>query len=380
MTNLRSTSSVDNITSGQKVIDMADKVWDWEPDTAPFLKLLTLSSAGKRAVESTVFYHLEQQRLAVTTTTTASHTNSVTTLKLTATDFLQPDDVIKNTSTDENMLVATIVSSNSITVTRAWGEVSGTAMSSGDTILNLGPAYADGAAAQTPLQRLLDTGSNYIQDFRKESGLDWNTDATKMYSGSERERLRKDAMRELKRKMEMAFLYGQLKAGGTANAPKRQMRGLKYFISTNVHNIGGALTEATFLGHLEGDFTYGSSRKVLLASARFITAMASWGLNRLRGNEAMTKALGIQVDSYTCPFGQMDVAWHKLIDRAGYTGSAFLIDPDNVRYTYQKGRDFQMRPDIQAPNEHKYIDEFYAYASLDMLVEKSHAYYYGVTG
>lgn len=274
MTNLNYTSSVSNINSDQKVVQMADKVWDWEPQTAPFLKLLTLSSRGKKGVEGTHFYHLEQQRLAESTTTTATHTNSVTTLKLTTTDFLQPNDVIKNTTTDENMLVATIVSANSITVTRGWGEVSGTAMSaSGQTIVKLGPAYADGADKNTPLQRLLDTGYNVIQNFRKELGLDWNTDATKMYSGSERARLRKETMIELKRYMEKQFLFGQLKVGGTNNAPQRQTRGLKYFISTNVHNIAGALTESTFLGHLESDFAYGSKKKVLLGGARFITAM-----------------------------------------------------------------------------------------------------------
>lgn len=380
MTNLRNTSSVSNITADQKVVQMAEGVWDWEPEVAPFLKLLTLSSSGKKGVEGTHFYHLEQQRLAVETTTTATHTNSVTTLKLTTTDFLQPNDVIKNTTTDENMLVLTIVSANSITVTRGWGEVSGTAMSaSGQIITKLGPAYADGADKNTPLQRLLDSGYNVIQDFRKECGLDWNTDATKMYSGSERERLRKDAMRELKRQMERQFLFGQLKVGGTANAPQRQTRGLKYFISTNVHNIAGALTEPTFLGHLESDFRYGSSKKVLLASSRFITAMASWGLNRMRANEAMTKTLGIKVESYLSPFGEIDVAWHKMLEGA-YAGTAFLVDPDNVRYTYQKGHDFQMRTNIQSPGEHKFIDEFYAYAGLDMMVEKAHAYYYGVTG
>lgn len=379
MTNLRSTSSVSNINTDNKVVQMAEGVWDWEPEVAPFLKLLTLSSSGKKGVEGTHFYHLEQQRLAVTTTTTATHTNSVATLKLTSTDHLQVNDVIKNTTTDENMLVGTVVSTNSVTVTRGWGEVAGTLMASGQTIIKLGPAYADGADKQTPLQRLLDTGYNVIQNFRKECGLDWNTDGTKMYSGSERERLRKDAMRELKRQMEHQFLLGQLKVGGTSNAPQRQTRGLKYFISTNVHNIAGALTEPTFLGHLEGDFRFGSKKKVLLASARFITAMASWGLNRMRGNEAMTKTLGIEVSTYICPFGQLDVAWHQLLE-GPYAGTAFLVDPDNVRYTYQKGYDFQMRPNIQSPGEHKYIDEFYAYAGLDMMVEKAHAYYYGVTG
>lgn len=379
MTNLRNTSSVSNINTDNKVIQMADQVWDWEPETAPFLKLLTLSSSGKKGVEGTHFYHLEQQRLAVTTTTTASHTNSVTTLKLTATNFVSVNDVIKNATTDENMLVTSITSANSIVVTRGWGEVSGTAMSSGDTIIKLGPAYADGADKGTPLQRLLDTGYNVIQNFRKECGLDWNTDSTKMYAGSERERLRKDAMRELKRHMEHQFLFGQLKVGGTNDAPQRQTRGLKYFISTNVHNIAGPLTEPTFLGHLEGDFRYGSKKKVLLASARFITAMASWGINRLRGNEGMTKTLGIEVNTYICPFGQLDVAWHQLLE-GPYAGAAFLVDPDNVRYVYQKGHDFQMRPNIQGNGEHKFIDEFYAYAGLDMMVEKAHAYYYGVTG
>lgn len=379
MTNLRNTSSVSNITSGQIVVEMADKVHDYEPDVAPFLKLMTLSSSGKRKVENPIFYHLEQQRLAVTTTTTATHTNSITTLKLTTTTFLQENDVIKNATTDENMLVATIVSANSITVTRAWGEVSGTAMSSGDTIIKLGPAYADGASDETPLQRLLDTGSNAIQQFRKECGVDWTAQATKMYSGDERLRVRKDAMVELKRQMEHQFLFGQYKIGGTNDNPQRQTRGLKYFISTNVHNIGGGLTEPTFLGHLESDFRFGNKRKVLLASARFINAMASWGLNRLRGNEAMTKALGIEVNSYTSPFGQLDVVWHKLLE-GPYAGTAFIVDPDNVRYAYLNGLDWQLRTNIQSPGAHLYKDEWFAYAGLDMMVEKAHAYYYGVTG
>lgn len=379
MTNLRALSSVSNITAGQIVVDMADKVHDYEPDVAPFLKLMTLSSAGKRKVENPLFYHLEQQRLAVTTTTTATHTSSVTTLKLTTTVHIQPNMVLKNATTDENMLCTAIVSSASVTVTRGWGEVSGTAMSSGDTIINLGPAYTDGDSDETPLQRLLDSGNNCIQIFRKECGVDWTAQATKMYSGDERLRVRKDALVELKRQMEHQFLFGQYKIGGTNDNPQRQTRGLKYFISTNIHSIGGALTEPTFLGHLESDFRYGNKRKVLLASARFINAMSTWGLNRLRGNEAMTKALGIEVNSYTSPFGQLDVVWHKLLE-GPYAGTAFIVDPDNVRYAYLNGLDWQLRTNIQGNGAHTYKDEWFAYAGLDMMVEKAHAYYYGVTG
>lgn len=374
MANQRAVSSISTAQSAQLVIDMSTKVYDLEPNSAPFLKLMNLSKESKRVVDNPEFKHLEQQRIAVRTTASSGYTSASTVVAVADGTIFSAYDYVKNVATAEVMRV-TSVSSNNLTVTRGTGETAAAVITSGDSFINLGPGYADGADAGTPLIRPLDSDYNCIQQFRLPYGVDWMMQASKSYSGSELARIRKEKGIEFLRRMELQFLFGErYNSSGV-----RQTRGLQKFISTNVHAVGGALTQSLFEQYLETDFRYGSDTKVLLASARTITAINGWAQGRVETDTEMSKRFGTNVMTYVSGHGELKIVKHKLLEGTTLSGYAFLVDPDNVRYAYMQGHDVQINAGLAGNGEHINKEEWYAYAGLMMASEKTHAIYTGIT-
>lgn len=374
MAQYRAVSSHSNVTSGQIVIDMASKVYDLEPNAAPLLKLMNISKDGKRKVENPTFYHMEQQPIAVRTTATTGYTSASTTIAVADGSIASVYDYVKEVATGEVMRI-TSISSNNWTVTRGTSETAAAVITSGDSLIVLGPGYADGADVGTPLIRPVDTDYNYIQAFRMPYGVDWTLKATKQYSGDELARLRKEKGVKFLKQMELQFLFGQR----YSSSGVRQTRGLQTFISTNVHAVGGALTQTLFEQYLESDFRYGSDMKVMLCSARTITAINGWAQGRLETDTEMSKRFGTNVLNYVSGHGELKIVKHKLLEGTTYSGYAFIVDPENVRYAYLDGLDVQINAQLQGNGEHVDKEEWMAYAGLMMGLEKTHAIYTGIT-
>jgi len=56
--------------------------------------------------------------------------------------------------------------------------------------------------------------------------------------------------------------------------------------------------------------------------------------------------------------GLVDIVFNPSV--GDYAGYAFLLDPESFRYRYMKGRDTQLKLNVQAPDADAEIDEYSA--------------------
>lgn len=221
---------------------------------------------------------------------------------------------------------------------------------------------------------------NYTQIFKQAVGVTGTAAASKFYVGAEYPKRKAQALRDLKRKMEYAGLFGQrFGTNLTGNQPQRTTRGLDSSIVTNRFPIGGTMTESYFNNTiLEDAFRYGSKKKAMYCSANMMKCFTDWGLDKLQTSTS-DNLLGIQVKEYQSSFGTLMLIYHKMLEDA-FSGYSFIVDPDNIFRASLPGRELQFQDDIHAPDYDGKKGQWIAEIGWDIRLEKSHAVLTGLTG
>jgi len=73
---------------------------------------------------------------------------------------------------------------------------------------------------------------------------------------------------------------------------------------------------------------------------------------------------GIEVSSWKSAWGLVDIVFNPFLV-GDYAGYAFLLDPESFRYRYMKGRDTQLKLNVQAPDADAEIDEYFSEVGLE---------------
>jgi hypothetical protein len=290
--------------------------------------------------------------------------------------YFKIGDVIKDVNTGEQMLV-TNVATNTLTVSRGWGSTSAATVSNNDVITILSNASAEGSNAPAIKTTKEVKKTNYIQTIRTPFGVTGTEDASEMYGGKDINYLQKKAGIEHKKDLERVILFGEPKEDKTGAKPRRFTGGLNYFITTNRQNASGTLTEAEFEEFCRTIFRYGSKKKVLLASPIVISAINSWGKGHLQ-TVPKDKTYGIDVKEYLSGHGTLLIVKHDLLEES-YAGYAFAVDPEFVYLRTMKGRDTQLKTNIQDNDEDAREDEYMTDLGFELHLEKAHGVLYGVT-
>jgi hypothetical protein len=167
--------------------------------------------------------------------------------------------------------------------------------------------------------------------------------------------------------MERQCLFGERKED-TANK-RRMTRGVLKFISTNVYDAGGALTEAEFdTSVCETVFKYGSKRKVLVASPRMVSILNGFAKEKLQVSES-AKAYGLDLQEYTSPHGRLIIAPSKTLEQY-YAYHSFIVD---MMYVWIRPlRDTTLRRNIHAPDVDGFLDEHITEFGFELQLEKAH--------
>lgn len=383
-------------TEGSLIRDVADRIALLQPDAAP---LITFMSALKRKKESgNPTFEWFEDDLSPVSILDASGAGTGTTITVSAAHGLavRNGDILVAPN-GESMVVTAGEGTTSLTVVRALGTTpTAFSLATGDELVIAGNAVNEGST--TPAYRYTTkTGkSNYIQIFRDPVKITVTQEASDSYGGDDRVYQRKKVAIEHKRGMELAFLFGNASATADASSIgyRRTTRGLFNYISTNVTNCGGTITESEFETFLRSLFRYqaqtGPQTKVLLASPIMISALNFWAKNALqvRSDE---KVYGMRVSTYRSGHGDLDFVRHWLLgDFAtgdtgtspllSWSGYSFAVDPQNLRYRFLKGLDTKLHTDIQDKTEEYKLDEYRTHAGLECQLEKTHGMLSYVTG
>lgn len=370
--------NTNNILADKRVVDMSKEIALLEPNAAP-LTVLMKRIEGKKKIAINPKYNWMEDELAPrwdAVNYSTGYTAGDTSIVVDNGTYFKIGDVIKNATSGEQMLVSG-VSSNTLTVTRGWGTTSATTVANNDVITILSNASAEGSSAPSMVTTKEVAKTNYIQTVRTPFGVTGTEDASEMYGGKDLAYLTKKAGIEHSKDLERALLFGEPKEDLTGATPRRFTGGLNYFITTNRQDASGTLTESEFETFCRTIFRYGSNKKVLLASPIVVSAINTWAAGKLQTVPA-DKTYGIDVKEYLTGHGTLLVVKHNLLEQS-YAGMAFAIDTDYISVRTMKGRDTQLKTNIQANDADAREDEYMTDLGFQLELEKAHGVLYGVT-
>ena len=355
-----------------------------EPETTPLTVLM--GKMRKREATDPKIEWFERERLPKQDVLGGALTSSGTTLTVTNYKYFRSGDVILFMETGEQAIVTATPSSTSVTITRAWGDTSASAVTSGTKIRITHNASEEDALGRDVISVQKDAKFNYLGILREPFSISNTAKVTQTFAGMDFEDDAVDSLQKHKCDLEDMFLQGQRYEDTSGTEPQRSSRGLVGWITTNVVNVGGSLTEPVLDGFLRRFFRYGGKAKVLLCAPIVTQAISGFAKNRIQLSDVMQKKYGMALSEYLSPFGSVVLANHNLMtndslsDFDGLAGEAIGVDMANVEMRHLKGRITVRNENIQANDRDGRRDEYLTEAGLQVGLEKTHGELTGVTG
>jgi hypothetical protein len=345
-------------------------VEELEPNVAPLTVLL--NKMGSNPSMNPKFEWLEDEAMPRITTLSASALISATAFGVAA-DIFRVGDVVRFSGLGFGVLVTTT----------AAGTIGGTIIGTQVSAANASEAFlvSNANAELATLRELkftqLNTPFNYDQIIRTPFGVSTTEMGMKHYGGPERDRLSKHFGIEHSRALEQTFFFGLR----SITATTRTSGGLQSFITTNVTNDTGGLTEGDFQNFLRTGFRYGSQRKVLFCSPTVVAVIEGYARGNIQVTNDRGNTYGIQMQSYVSGQGEVDLVIHRdWQDSAVYGGYAFLVDIDAVKVRpLQIVGQTQLLKDRQAPDYDGVKDEYRSETGIQVMHERRNAVLTGVT-
>jgi hypothetical protein len=368
--------------------DMSDTVMELEPNAAP---LTVLSNRmGKEPTVNPEFSWVEDDLEPRFTAVNfgAGYDDDDTSIVVDNGNYAYAGAEVKNTATGENMRV-TAVSTNTWTVVRGIGG-GAAAITDNDEILVMGNMLHEGSDPPAARTANPTKTTNYTQIVR----TTWELTETLRHSDTfvrptDWARQANHKGIEHQKSWEYIHLFGapyENLTGGPNGEPIRASGGALHYITTNIFDSVGTLSEDEFFGFFSPAFRYGNKdTKILLASRTFVDVVNGFPRGKLQVIQSdNTTAYGVAVTDYISPHGRMKVVTHNLLEGAQYGGSALLLDMSQIKArplsNSEGSRDTHINENIQPNGRDTRMDEYLTERGLQFGLEKTHAYIEGVTG
>ena len=195
MTNITGVRTTNNILQNRRVVDMAKQIALLDPNEGPLLSFLKLAKNNSRCVYNPKFEWLEDDLMETWSSVSEAHTAAATTIKTADGTIFRVGDIVKVPSTGECMLVSAI-STNDLTVTRAYGSTTAAAIADDADLLIIGSAMPENSNGREVKSTVESNGYNYTQIFRTPIALSGTEAASKLHGGRDRAYQRRKASLE----------------------------------------------------------------------------------------------------------------------------------------------------------------------------------------
>lgn len=309
---------------------------------------------------------------------------SSTTLTTTTADFCKINDIVKVPSTGETVLVTARGSSTSFTVTRSWGAVAqDNTKTTGEPIINLGPAFAQGAGVRVSASddTIIGTSetevsnTNYTQIWRHTTPVISRTLMETDIYGAENERKyqqRKKALEHVRdQNLDAYFMEKNLSTNrGTSG-------GLYEFVASGNVDTTATLTETAWNSFLKTAFRYGSEEKYVFVSTDVNAILSEFASVNQRVQPGETQ-YGIKLAKYQSPHGLVNLVVDYALEGATYKKYAFVVDKNEIRRRVIHESELQMG--IQLPDVDGTVDSYLCEAGWEWGDGNKHAVLNSVTG
>lgn len=361
-----------SVLQERRDIDYSNDIALLEPDKQPLTVLLR--RLNKVTTPSSVYHWFEDELAPKWGKVTAEAAAGDTAITVNNASLFTPRDIIKNARTGEVMQVTAVNdASNQLTVRRGYGTTPAAAISEGDDVVILGNSNEENAKSPQVNLRQPVMRTNFTQIFRKPVSISRTASKERMRGQNERRRLQRKAGIEHAIDIERAFWFGEPKLDTSGEHPQRMTGGVLSFATENHVDFGAQkdVTEGSFEEALEDAFRYGSSEKVLFASARWITLINQWAAGKLR-LRPRAETYGLAVFHYVSAHGELNIVKHHLFE-GPYAGLAVVLDLENLEYRPFQDDDTKLRENIGDSDRDGFLDEWLTEAGLQLKLPKTHA-------
>ncbi|HEX6972001.1 MAG TPA: DUF5309 family protein [Limnochordia bacterium] len=295
--------------------------------------------------------------------------------------FFRVDDLVKVTRTGEVMRVTAVDDgTNTVTVVRGYGTTPAAALVDNDELLIIGNAHEENADLPEANMPQVTKVRNFTQIFREPVEISRTLRNTRLRGPGEQTRQRRLAGIAHAVDIERAFLFGEPKEDLSSGKPRRATGGLLHFLTANVLDAGGTLTETEWEQWLEEVFRFDKSPKVLFASARLATVLNQFATGKIRIMQPSQRTYGLAVMEYLSIHGRLRIIEHQLLTGDEYGGYGILVTMSNIRARPLQDSDTTLRRNVGDPGRDGFADEFLTEIGLEVRLPQTHGVIKNVTG
>lgn len=342
------------------------------PNETPFLALtnrLTTVSDGK----AKKFEWGQQSDAPRRVTVSAEVAAAGTTIVVTPAAAVVAHEVLQDERTGEDIYI-TANTSGSLTVgTRgSYGGGTPAILPAGLELLIVGSAKEENADHSNPKAITPDLLYNYYQTLERVIASSTLAKAIEYYlgEGGQVGQDAIDAMRDFKRQMEMAILFGNRLDGTGPNSGKLyKVGGFRYFCEAydNIHDVGGQFTYPDFMDLMSYHARVGGGGDYFgFASTAVCNIMQRWQLDYQRSDfmAGTTKKFGLDFLGFKGTNYNLMLVHHEAFEDSDVLGEQLYIAQasNNIR-RYLRGLSPKTHKGIESPEntgKHGYIDQITA--------------------
>lgn len=343
------TEGTSQVEQTRRVASVDDVIKHLQPDEAPLTTVL-MALGTPETVENPEFSTLELQDFPRTDKLSALITDTATTINVVTGARWREGDIGYFPSSRERFQVTT-VAANALTVTRDLGSLGLNAeIASGAEVKIISVAYAEGVALQTSRRSLVNPRTNYTQNIREPFFISTDLKNSALYgskrAGNELNRIRGDALRQLKLQCERALILGVPSSTGSGVTQRRTTGGIHYFANladdVRVKNFATGMTLEAWLDFEAELARYSSNRRIAIAGNKFMAKFMRLAVDHLdlppRGD-----TFNVQ---FTRWMGQIEILFKSSsVMSEIHPDDAIIIDPDCVRLVQMAGGEAQLEKD-----------------------------------
>lgn len=382
--------ATDSVGSSAAIRDVQKAMVTFQPYQTPILTRLLSTKTGKSPTGNVKFEWAYSTLLPRTDTITlAGGSTSEDTCAVGDSTLWYVGAVFVVDSTGEVLVCDT--ASTTVNVTKVSSGNITAAVSA--TVHFLGGSYEQGVASATAKSVNKNFEFNYAQIFKKSVHLSRSQAAMVEYGENDKMRNKRDRMQEWKLDMEASALFAATKTvpagyqvgshiqyftGGIFNGS-----GTNAYINTSDSTAIGSVTEDYFFNTiLKNAFAKGTAKKRLYAGAGVINKIDGFARANLR-TAPIVKEYGVSIRSITCNYGELEVAWHPMLDGTVFANWGVVLDlgGDYIKYRYLAGngenRDMQFEEFGYLQEADQYKGQFIAECGWQIEGDEYHSLYKG---
>lgn len=282
--------------------------------------------------------------------------------------------VIQDQQTGEQMLVTGWNSATlTMTVQRGFGNTA-VAIGATDTLSIIGTSHPEGDLAASPLSYQPGLFSNYTQIFKDSFALTRTALNTRYRTGDSYQQDKVRTLRNHAIQMEKAFIWGvKSLTTGTNGQPQRTTSGIVNFITTNITDFGGSVTEVAWDAALEKMFRYGSDEKLCLMGGVALNILNGLTKNKATINVVpLEQTFGYRLYEYGTPNGTLYLYRHPLMCMDPmFMNYGVVIDLPRIRYRFITQTTLEQN--VQQQGQDARQDQFLTECGLEVHHEYAHA-------